>query len=240
MDIYKATHSVFRRREREGAKPDAVSKVSEGSEFSPENALLFAEHARAVPRTLQLYGRAQALRAWEFVAEFHKLDPGVLALNHEDQLAYIEQIACAAGRDGFVLAQFCLDLSELKAGLVAQMPERLNPEEDAIHMVIQRDWFQTWAKEHRWSQHPEAKPTPTSDSLLVLKDPTPLMRAFARVAEEVRATLERGGPPRAQTPGKLKWVRDLFEAAHFSKHLARAAATLVARPHQGSGRPAGS
>jgi hypothetical protein len=237
MDLDKARTQFFRHLEKQRSGLDILSDFSKRPpDFSFKRAEEFAERARAGAPTWDLYRGAQALRAWEFLALFHELDPGVLALNRRGRLAYIETMGRAAGRNGQVLEQFRIHVYGLRRSLVEQMPERLRPDHDPVQTVVELAWFRKWAHEHRLMPHPQAQSTDTPDTV-TLTEPTRLMRNFARAAEEVREKIKRGGPKHPSRPGKLGWVRQAFRDAGLSENLARAAATMVARPHQGAGRP---
>jgi hypothetical protein len=175
------------------------------------------------------------LRAWEFLALFHELDPGVLVLNRRGRVAYVEKMGLAARRSGQALWQFRIHLYTLRRSLVEEMPERLRPEHDPIQTVVDLTWFLKWVQEHRVRPHPQATPTPTDDTLTITA-PTDALRIVARVYEQIYTPVERGGTFNPNEPCEIPVVRQALRDAGLSDNLARRAATLMAHRGQGRGR----
>lgn len=236
IDLDKAREQFFRHLEEQRSGLDILSDFSkEPQDFSFKRAEEFAERARAVAATWDLYRGARALRAWEFLALLHELDPSVLALNRRGRVAYIEKMGRAARRSGQALWQFRIHLYALRRSLVEQMPERMRPEDDPIQTVVDLAWFRKWVEEHRVSPHPQAKPTPSDDTLTITA-PTDALRIVARVYEQIYTPVERGGTFNPNEPCEIPVVRQALRDAGLSDNLARRAATLMAHRGQGRGR----
>lgn len=236
IDLDKARERFFRHLEEQRSGLDILSELSkEPLDFSFKRAEKFAERARAVESTWDLYRGARALRAWEFLALFHELDPAVLGLNRRGRAAYVEKMGYTAHRSGQALWQFRTHLYALRRSLVEQMPERMRPEDDPIQTVVDLAWFRKWVEEHRVTPHPQVKPTPSDDTLTITA-PTDALRIVARVYEQIYTPVERGGTFNPNEPCEIPVVRQALRDAGLSDNLARRAATLMAHRGQGRGR----
>jgi hypothetical protein len=238
MGLGKRAIQFFRRRESPRSGLDVLRENSQQPDlFDIESAKCLVKRAEADLATFETYAHAQVLRAWQALALFYRLDPGVLSINRRSRIDYLRKVAHHPEIRWAALIQFLWDLNLLRRDVLARGRGGLRVDQDPIFDLVRLDWFNQWASALRLSPAVARAAAPVKKSIAVTES-TELLTKLLQVNETMYRSVHDGGTFDPQRPGKLGAVRRaLREAGLPSRRLVDAGATFLARPGQWAGAP---